>query len=91
MLVISGTVMNDRIIPETKLPVPNGTRVSISVNDEEVDLDGKVKLQIAAFKKFCQDIDEIDEDLPPAFDEIIARGIKFREVDFSEFADHEGK
>jgi hypothetical protein len=53
------------------------------------NLDEKVKIQMAAFNKFCKDINEIDEDLPPLFDEIIASGIRFTEVDFSEFTDED--
>jgi hypothetical protein len=79
MPVVTGTVIDDRIVPETKLPVPNGTKVSISVDETEVEKTAAE--QFEAVRAFNRAIREDTEELGKGFDKTLADRPRFREVE----------
>jgi hypothetical protein len=82
MLVIPGIFKDNMFIPENPLDLPDGTRGQFTVDERSV---GEAKLaesQKVAVEAFVAGIETIEEELPPEFDEEIAKGLRFQEVDF---------
>jgi hypothetical protein len=83
MLVIPGIFKDNTFIPEKPLDLPDGIRGQFTVDERSI---GEAKLaesQRVAVEAFVAGIEAIDEELPPEFDEEIAKRLKFQEVDFS--------
>ena len=83
MLVLNGTFKDNMIIPDSVVPIPDGTRVTISVEESIQKIDPIIAQQKKAWHEFFIGIRAIDEKLPPEFDEIVGKGIAFNQVDFS--------
>jgi hypothetical protein len=81
MLVIPGVFKDDTFIPEKPFKLPNGTRGQFTVEEQSVDEAKLAQSQRAAVEAFVTAIKEIDEELPPEFDEIANMGLEFGEVD----------
>jgi hypothetical protein len=83
MLFVSGYFKNNTFVPEKDISIPDGTKAVVSVEDKALGTVIKAEQQLTVFKEFLAELDKDDEMLPPEFDEIIAQGIKFEEVNFS--------
>jgi hypothetical protein len=83
MLVIPGIFKDNTFIPEKPLDLPDGTRGRFTIDERSI---GEAKLaesQKTAAEAFIAGIEAIDEELPSEFDEEMAKGLKFQELDFS--------
>ena len=83
MLVLSGTFKDNMIIPDSVVPIPDGTRVTISVEETTQKINPVISQQKKVWHDFFIGIRALDEKLPPEFDEIVEKGIVFNKADFS--------
>jgi hypothetical protein len=83
MLLVPGYFKNNIFVPNNDISIPDGTQAVVSVDDKRVDEAKEAKKQLKAFKEFFAAIRTIPEELAPEFDEMIARGLKFEEIDLS--------
>jgi hypothetical protein len=83
MLLVTGYFKNNTFVPEKNISIPDGTKAVVSVEDQALNKAKKAERQLTVFEEFLAELDKDDEVLPPEFDEIIAKGIKLEEVDFS--------
>ena len=82
MLVFDGIFKDNTFVPDGEVPIPDGTRVTISVESMQ-KADMEIVQQKKAWHDFFEGIRAIDEELPAEFDEIIKKGIAFNQIDFS--------
>jgi hypothetical protein len=83
MLVLNGVFKNNAFISDRELSIPDGTKAVVSVEDTSPVPAEEIKRQKKAWHTFFEEIRAIDEALPPAFDEILAKGVQFNKIDFS--------
>jgi hypothetical protein len=83
MLVVPGILKDNTFVPEKLLDLPDGTRARLAIDEKSIDEAMLAESQVSAVEAFVAALEAIDGELPPEFDEEIARGLKFREVDFS--------
>jgi hypothetical protein len=93
MLVIPGIFKDNTFIPEKPLDLPDGTRGLFTVDEQPISEAKLAERQLAesqlafsqrtAVEAFVAGIEAIDKELPPEFDEEMAKGLKFQEVGFS--------
>jgi hypothetical protein len=84
MTALKGHIRNDAFISDDGSVVPDGSRVILTILEEEnISPVSETERQRCAWAEFFEAIENDPEKLSPEFDEIITKGIKFREVDFS--------
>jgi hypothetical protein len=80
MLILNGFFKDNTFIPDRDLSVPDGTKAVVSVEDSsQIPMEETARLK-QAWHDFFKEIRAIDEELPPEFDEILARGIRLNEA-----------
>jgi len=86
MLVLNGIFRDNLFIPDYEVPMPDGTRVVISVEESTLRMDQKKTQQKEAWHSFFEEIRalrSLNDELPHEFDEIIEKGMVFNHVDLS--------
>jgi hypothetical protein len=89
MKAVMGRIKNNEFVSDDGSSIPDGSRVVITVlNEESFPQESGMTFsetgrQRRAWADFFKAMENDPENLPPEFDEIIAKGIKFREVDFA--------
>jgi len=83
MLVLNGTFKDNTFVPDSVVPIPDGTRVTVSVEESTQKIDPGIFQQKKAWHDFFEGIRVLDENLPVEFDEIVDKGIVFNQADFS--------
>jgi hypothetical protein len=83
MLVVPGYFKDNVFVPEDSISIPDGTKALVSLEDAALNEAREAERQLPIFEEFFAALDKIDEELPPEFDQIIARGLKFGETVFS--------
>jgi hypothetical protein len=89
MMAVMGCIKNNEFVSDDGSSILDGRRVVVTVLDEEsTPRDDSLALsdtgrQRSVWADFFEAMENDPEKLPPEFDEIISKGIKFREVDFS--------
>ena len=82
MLVVNGTFKDNIFIPDCKIPISDGTRVTVSVEEILQKTDTEIVRQKKAWHDFFEGIRNLDEKLPAEFDSIVEKGIVFEYPDF---------
>ena len=77
MLVLNGTFKDNTIVPDNVVPIPDGTRVTVSIEELTKKNDSEILRQKKAWNDFFEGIRTLDEKLPVEFDEIVEKGIVF--------------
>jgi len=73
----------EAFVPIEPLDMPKGKVFQLSILQEET-IDPKIAEKLASFRQLTREIHELNkiEPLPPEFDEILARGVRFaKELD----------
>jgi hypothetical protein len=83
MIAVKGHIKNNKFVSDDGTSIPEGSRVVVTVLNEEIPVFSETERQRRAWADFFEAIENDPEELSPEFDEIISRGIKFREIDFS--------
>jgi hypothetical protein len=84
MTALKGLIKNNAFISDDGSVVPDGSRVIVTILEDAAPPPvSETERQRRAWAEFFKAMESDPEKLPPEFDQIIARGIKFREVDFS--------
>ena len=82
-MVLNGLFKNNTFVPDCVVPIPDGTRVTVSVEESTQETDPKIVQQKKAWHDFFEGIRTLDEKLPVEFDEIVEKGMVFNQADFS--------
>jgi hypothetical protein len=83
MLAVKGHIKNNEFVSDDGFSIPEGSRVVVTILNEESPALSETERQRRIWTDFFEAMEHDPEKLPPEFDEIISRGIKFREIDFS--------
>jgi hypothetical protein len=84
MTALEGLIRDNTFVSDDGSVIPDGSRVIVTILEEKgAPPVSETERQRRAWAEFSELIKNDPERLPSEFDEIIARGIKFREVDFS--------
>jgi len=77
VLVLNGTFKDNTFVPDSVVPIPDGTRVTVSIEELTKKNDSEILRQKKAWNDFFEGIRTLDEKLPVEFDEIVEKGIVF--------------
>jgi hypothetical protein len=80
MLILNGCFKDNTFIPDHDLSVPDGTKAVVTVEDSSRIPTEETEQQKQAWHDFFKEIRAIGEELPPEFDEILARGIQLNKA-----------
>jgi hypothetical protein len=84
MTALKGHIRNDAFISDDGSVIPDGSRVMLTVLEgDNIPPVSEAERQRRVWADFFEAMENEPEKLSPEFDQIIAKGIKFREVDFS--------
>lgn len=79
VLALRGYSNGKYIIPQDNVVIPENAEVIITFLDDVIE---RTEPDLAWFKKFCAELNSIDEELPKEFDEILSERFTIsRELD----------
>ena len=80
MTAVSAIYDGEVFIPEYPCNITRGTKVTLSIENINIDLLEKQK-KLAAFRQLTKKVHETNKNdpLPPEFDEILSQRVQFRE------------
>ncbi|MDR1430223.1 MAG: hypothetical protein LBI85_08010 [Spirochaetaceae bacterium] len=81
MLIMTGYFKDNTVIPYENVSIPDGTKAVITMEDAAGDEAREAARQLPVFKTFFSKLDEITGELPPEFDEIMAKGLSFNNAE----------
>jgi len=76
MLVLNGTFKDNTFVPDSVVPISDGTRVTVSVEETQKTGLGNIQ-QKQAWRDFFEGIRSLDEELPAEFDKIVEKGMTY--------------
>jgi hypothetical protein len=81
-LILPGVFKDNTFIPKTNVAIKDGALGVLNIDDAAINEAAEAERELGIFEEFFAALNQIDEELPPKFDEIISQGMKFQEPDF---------